>query len=134
MGSYVEISIGNFDFLQRKNSFGDLLSIFDKKEVIIQESRNEYGEKYLRRYFKTSARNAKMCLDSMGHTIEQARVLFESKKREMLEASNDNLEQFEDEFNFDSWSKAVIKYALVLANDIYVVNDYLQLEKERQKS
>ncbi|ADL34607.1 hypothetical protein bpr_I1873 [Butyrivibrio proteoclasticus B316] len=138
MGEYVSITIGNYDFLQRKNTFGDLLSIFDKKELIIKETQDEEGKKYIQRYFCTSIKNAKMCLDVMGHTISQAKVLFDNLKEaeiDYLEDSTENidLEQYKKEFDFDSWRNAVLKYAKILENDIYKEFKYLNLEKERQK-
>ena len=38
MGEYVGISIGNYDFIGQKNTFGDLLSLFSPNELSIEDS------------------------------------------------------------------------------------------------
>lgn len=41
MGEIVGLAIGNYEFLSCKNTFGDLLSIFSKEDMRIE---NQYDE------------------------------------------------------------------------------------------
>lgn len=60
MGEIVGLCIGNYDFLSCKNSFGDLLSIYSKEDLKIEEVYNEeLGESITRRYFATTVSRAK---------------------------------------------------------------------------
>ena len=69
MGEIVGLCIGSYEFLSRKNTFGDLLSIFSQDDLTIEEVFDkELDESITRRYFTTTVNNAKMCLDVMGHT------------------------------------------------------------------
>lgn len=85
MGEYVGISIGNYDFIQQKNTFGDLISLFNPKELKIENDFYEDGEEYTRGYFIKTIRQTKMCLDVMGHTLCKAQKLFEYNKEEYLD-------------------------------------------------
>ena len=49
MGEYVGIRIKNHVYLQWKNSFGDLLSIFSKEDLHIESVRIG-DETYIKRY------------------------------------------------------------------------------------
>ena len=62
MGEYVGIRIKNHVYLQWKNSFGDLLSIFSKEDLHIESVRNG-DETYRKRYYATTVLKAKMILD-----------------------------------------------------------------------
>lgn len=78
MGEIVGLCIGSYEFLSRKNTFGDLLSIFSQDDLTIEEVFDkELDESITRRYFTTTVNNAKMCLDVMGHTTLKAKSLFE---------------------------------------------------------
>lgn len=82
MGEIVGLSIGKYEFLSRKNTFGDLLSIFGKDDLKIEEVFDHELEEYItKRYLATTVYKAKMCLDVMGHTISKARKLFEYHKK-----------------------------------------------------
>lgn len=81
MGEIVGLAIGNYEFLSCKNTFGDLLSIFSKEDLRIEnEYDEEMEESITKRYFSTTVDKAKMCLDVMGHTMSKARSLFEYHK------------------------------------------------------
>lgn len=135
MGEYVGISIGNYDFIQQKNTFGDLLSIFNPQELKIEDNFHEDGEKYTRRYFSKTVYQAKMCLDVMGHTLSSARSLFEYNKEEYLEylpedIGKEELQDIREEYTFEAWKGAVGKYASILARDEYEDGHFPLLEKE----
>ena len=136
MGEIVGLCIGSYEFLSRKNTFGDLLSIFSQDDLTIEEVFDkELDESITRRYFTTTVNNAKMCLDVMGHTTLKAKSLFEYHKKNYLdyleddfddEVDSDNIER---EYTFENWARAVKKYSSILASDIYENGDYISLEK-----
>ena len=60
MGEIVGLCIGSYEFLSRKNTFGDLLSIFSQDDLTIEEVFDkELDESITRRYFTTTVNNAK---------------------------------------------------------------------------
>ncbi len=59
MGEIVGIKIRNYSFLEYKNTFGDLLSLFSPDELIIEDAVDEDGYRYKRRYFAKTVRKAK---------------------------------------------------------------------------
>ena len=138
MGEIVGLCIGSYEFLSRKNTFGDLLSIFSQDDLTIEEVFDkELDESITRRYFTTTVNNAKMCLDVMGHTTLKAKSLFEYHKKNYLdyleddfddEVDSDNIER---EYTFENWARAVKKYSSILVSDIYENGDYISLEKCR---
>ena len=138
MGEIVGLCIGSYEFLSRKNTFGDLLSIFSQDDLTIEEVFDkELDESITRRYFTTTVNNAKMCLDVMGHTTLKAKSLFEYHKKNYLdyleedfddEVDSDNIER---KYTFENWARAVKKYSSILASDIYENGDYISLEKCR---
>ena len=116
MGEYVGISIGNYDFIGQKNTFGDLLSLFSPNELTIEDCIDEDGEKYERRYFAKTVRQAKRALDVMGHTLSQSQKLFEQELQIEIEYLRDDGEEekiniLNTEFTFQLWVCAVKKYA-----------------------
>lgn len=135
MGEIVGLCIGSYEFLSRKNTFGDLLSIFSQDDLTIEEVFDkELDESITRRYFTTTVNNAKMCLDVMGHTTLKAKSLFEYHKKNYLdyleedfddEVDSDNIER---KYTFENWARAVKKYSSILASDIYENGDYISLE------
>ena len=145
MGEYVGLTIRNHDYITWKNSFGDLLTIFSKEDLKIEDAEYEDGEIYKRRYFRTTVLRAKKCLDSLGYTTSAAHKDFENSKISELEyldykAETDEeyeaeYKEIESNFTFDEWSRAVKKFALILANDSYdsTINGYKKLESERKK-
>ena len=138
MGEIVGLCIGSYEFLSRKNTFGDLLSIFSQDDLTIEEVFDkELDESITRRYFTTTVNNEKMCLDVMGHTTLKAKSLFEYHKKNYLdyleedfddEVDSDNIER---KYTFENWARAVKKYSSILASDIYENGDYISLEKCR---
>lgn len=114
MGEIVGLCIGSYEFLSRKNTFGDLLSIFSQDDLTIEEVFDkELDESITRRYFTTTVNNAKMCLDVMGHTTLKAKSLFEYHKKNYLdyleedfddEVDSDNIER---KYTFENWARAV---------------------------
>lgn len=140
MGEIAGLCIGNYEFLSYKNTFGDLLSIFSKEDLTIEEIFNEeLDESITRRYFTTTVGKAKMCLDVMGHTTSKAQSLFEYHKisyMDYLEDSDDNevdIDNIEREYSFENWAQAVIKYSSILATDIWEGNDYKYLKQCRSE-
>lgn len=147
MGTYVSIRIGNFDFLSYKNSFGALLFPFSQGNLTIEESVDEDGEIYTKRYFTLRIDYLKKILDSFGYSIKQSKIEFEKLKKEKLEFIQYCLEDgdgntyglsYEDvskNFTYGNWRKAVLKYAKILAKDKYcsTCNDYKKLNRERSK-
>lgn len=143
MGEYVGLCIGNYEFLSCKNSFGDLLSIYSPDDLNIEEVFDpEINETITRRYFTTTVNKAKMCLDVMGHTLSEAKRLFEYHKRgylgylDYLRYNYHNevdIEHIEKNYTFENWVMAVKKYSLVLAYDIYKDGEYISLEKCKQE-
>ncbi|MBE5841957.1 MAG: hypothetical protein E7304_11210 [Butyrivibrio sp.] len=136
MGEYVGISIGNYDFIRQKNTFGDLLSLFSPNELTIEDCIDEDGEKYERRYFTKTVRQAKRALDVMGHTLSHSQVLFEYELQTEIEYLRDDGEEekintLNIEFTFQLWVCAVKKYAAVVARDEYVDGHFPLLEKEQ---
>lgn len=140
MGEIVELAIGNYEFLSCKNTFGDLLSIFSKEDLRIEnEYDEEMGEDITRRYFRTTVGKAKMCLNVMGHTISKARSLFDYHKNSYIdyleECPDDEVDiaTVEAEYIFENWVQAVKKYSVILASDIYEEGDYKSLKKCREQ-
>lgn len=140
MGEIVGLAIGNYEFLSCKNTFGDLLSIFSKEDLKIENKYDEEMEESITsRYFSTTVGKAKMCLDVMGHTISKARSLFEYHKNNYIdyleEYSNDEVDiaTVEREYIFENWVQAVKKYSVILASDIYEEGDYKILKKCRDQ-
>lgn len=116
MGEYVGIRIKNHVYLQWKNSFGDLLSIFSKEDLHIESVRIG-DETYIKRYYATTVLKAKMILDGLGYTVSAAKEDFERSKSADLEYCEEEKEykDIEELFTFDEWERAVKKFALVLS-------------------
>lgn len=138
MGECVGLRIGNYEFLSYKNSFGDLLSIYSQDDLKIEDvTDQEIGERITKRYFTTTVGRAKMCLNVMGHTITNAKSLFELNKTGYLdnlkgEKINENdLRKVSESYTFDNWVKAVKKYSLILATDVWENDDYKLLNQHR---
>lgn len=136
MGTYVSISIGNFDFLSSKNSFGELLFPFSKADLRIGTAFYEDGEQYTRRYLSTTVAKVKRILDAFGFTVNDAKHEFAKLKTEKLEFIQCCLEEgsgdivgfsYEDvlnNFTFESWQKSALCYAEILANDYHALEQY----------
>lgn len=138
MGEIVGLSIGKYEFLSRKNTFGDLLSIFSKDDLKIEEVFDHELEEYItKRYLATTFYKAKMCLDVMGHTISKARKLFEYHKKEYIDYLEDDhdegvdIENIEREYTFENWAQAVRRYSSILATDVLENGDYRLLKQCR---
>lgn len=138
MGEIVGLCVGNYDFLSCKNAFGDLLSIFSKDDLTIEEVFNEeLQESITRRYFSMNVSKAKMCLDAMGHTISKARNVFEYHKKNYVDNLKDysnekiDIDSIEREYTFENWSRAVKKYSAILAVDTWEDGDYKLLRHYR---
>ena len=98
MGEIVGLCIGNYEFLSRKNTFGDLLSIFSEDDLTIKEVFDkELGESITKRYFTTTVDKAKMCLDVMGHTTSKAKSLFEYHKKNYIDYLKDDFDDNMDD-------------------------------------
>lgn len=141
MGEIVGLRIGNYEFLSCKNTFGDLLSIFSKEDLKIEEVFDgELEEMTTKRYFATTVGKAKICLDVMGHTISKAKQLFEYNKENYIDYlydfSDDEIDivSIEQEYIFDAWSQAVIKYSTILSTDTYEAGDYKLLRQCRDEN
>lgn len=144
MGTMVSISIGNYDFMSEKNTFGDLLLPFSKESLHIEKAQNEMGEAVTKRYFRLSAADMKSILDYMGYSLDAAKSDFENSKESLVyvcrliekrEECDPTADEVERLFSFDEWCSAVKKYAKVLANDTFddSICKYLALEEERKK-
>lgn len=134
MGQIVSITIGNYDFLSCKNSFGDLLKIFSEQDLRIEEPSNL--QDVTKRCFLTDVKKAKMCLDVLGHTLDAARLVFDKMKSELLDYYQDDEEyvnQLETNYTFECWMNAVKHYSLVLSKD-YFSPEYEYVELERQRN
>lgn len=123
MGEYVSLSIGNYDYLTCKNSFGDLLLFFTKEDLKITSELLD-GEEYKILCFYTTVEKASKCLDCLGHTLFEAKRDFECDKADKIEfAKYGHNEEYVLEllnnYNFENWSMAVQKYAVLLSNDTY---------------
>lgn len=147
MGTYVGIKIKNFDFILSKNSFGDLLFPFSPYDLNIVSALDNEGEQYTKRFFKTSVGNLIKILDTTGFSIQSARTEFEKLKIEKLEYiqycidEGDNALEFSydvvnQNFTFENWRAAALKYASIIASDLYDDNEhcYPNLKKEKLKS
>lgn len=123
MGEYVSLSIGGYNYLTCKNSFGDLLLFFteaDRKVVVDWED----GEEFKRYCFYTSVDRAKRCLDMLGNTLKAAKEDFELDRASKIDFSkyihDDDYEmELVEQYTFENWVEAVHKYALLLSNDKY---------------
>ena len=138
MGEYIGISIKNHEYLWCKNSFGDLLTIFSKDDLHIEQAYNEdENEEYTVRYFATTVLKAKMALDCLGHTLTAAKADFEKSKAADLEYCDDDEEykEIEECFTFNEWEQAVKKFALILSTDTYDCsnNKFQSLDEESKK-
>ena len=127
MGEYVSLRIGNADFLSQKNTFGDLLLFYNPSDLHIEKAEYEDGEKYDRRYFKTTVCKAKRGLDILNHTYRDAKVLFEANKQEYIEYRKEydnsfDLEYIQKNYTFEGWVEAVKKYAREMA--FFKTNEY----------
>ena len=138
MGEIIGLCIGNYEFLSCKNTFGDLLSIFSKEDLTIEEVLDEeLDESITKRYFTMTVRKAKMCLDVMGHTISKAQRLFECHKKNYMDYLKDypndkvDIDNIEREYTFENWTKAVIKYSTILATDTWEEGEYKSLKQCR---
>lgn len=133
MGTYVSLSIGSFDFLTSKNSFGGLLLPFSSRDLKIETAVDEDGEQYIRRYFSSTVSKLKLILDSCGFTIEAAKQDFNALKIEKLDFIQYCLEEdgntfgmsYEDvsaNFTFENWYQAALRYAKALSNGQHELN------------
>lgn len=127
MGTYVSLSIGSFNFLTSKNSFGGLLLPFSSRDLKIETAVDEDGEQYTRRYFSSTVSKLKLILDSCGFTIEAAKQDFNALKTEKLDFIQYCLEDdgntfgmsYEDvsaNFTFENWYQAALRYAKALSD------------------
>lgn len=140
MGTYVDISIGNYNFLSSKNSFGGLLYPFSVTDLKNEKIIDDDGEEGIRRYFSTNVKKVKNILDFSGISIKETELEFQKLKKEKLEYYDENeygmtYEEFDKKFNFENWYNAVLKYAKVLSNDIFSYEnmEYVKLEELRKK-
>lgn len=138
MGEIVGLCVGNYNFLSYKNTFGDLLSIFSKEDLTIEEVFDEeQQESITRRYFSMNVSKAKMCLEAMGHTISKAKSVFKYHKENYVDNLKDypdekiDVDSVEKEYTFENWFKAVIKYSAILAVDTWEDGDYKLLRQCR---
>lgn len=137
MGEMVSISIGEYDFMSYKNTFGDLLTIFYEGDLHIVEGTDD-GD-FTIRYFSTTVGRAKKCLDILGYTVDKACDTFEKNKQAEIDLINEwgdvdsaYVTQYQDEFTFESWSVAAKLYAKVLASDDFSPEcEYVELERIR---
>ncbi len=140
MGEWVSITIGGYDYLSWKNSFGPLLLIFSPDDLkVCQETEDD--EFFEKRYFQTSVARAKKCLDCLGHTIANAKEDFERAKQSKLEYAQDVGDKEQENnllyhFSFQEWSEAAKKYAKILSDDEYDhdTNSYKHLEVARNQA
>lgn len=139
MGEMVSISIGAYDFLSYKNTFGDLLTFFCMSDLHI-ESDIVDGEEYTKRYFSTTVKKSKMCLDALGYTLKTAKDTFDKCKQEKTEfaseyyhTDNFSAEKLKKEFTYKEWCKAAQYFARLLAEDHFEESSckYVALERER---
>ena len=144
MGSMVSISIGNYDFISEKNTFGDLLTIYSPEDRKVYK-KSEDGETFNQYIFTTTAERAKKCLDCLGHTMDAAKISFEKSIQEkdyyvkLFELPSDELNDYsgeiDEDITFKDWVKAVKKYSLLLSKDEFSFDcKYKNLEKERNSS
>lgn len=138
MGEIVGLCVGNYNFLSYKNTFGDLLSIFSKEDLTIEEVFDEeQQESITRRYFSMNVSKAKMCLEAMGHTISKAKSVFKYHKENYVDNLKDypdekiDVDSVEKEYTFENWFKAVVKYSAILAVDTWEDGDYKLLRQCR---
>ena len=136
MGTYVSISIGSFDFLSSKNSFGGLLFPFSQRDLKIEDAVDEDGEHYTRRYFSMPIANLKKILDASGSTVDIAKHDFEKLKAEKLDFIQYCLEDgwcdtfglsYEDvsnNFTFENWYNTALHYASILSTDYHGLDQY----------
>lgn len=113
MGEYVSISIDHLDVLTYKNRIGDLLLIFSDADLCI-EPYEEDGEESERRYFSASVERVRRSLDVIGYTLKKAQKVFEEQKKEACDWFSDEedyLVQYNTEFTYEEWEKAIIKVA-----------------------
>ena len=81
-------------------------------------------------------RQAKRAMDVMGHTLSHSQKLFEHERKTEIEflcgdGEEEKINTLMTEFTFQSWVRAVKKYAAVVARDEYVDGHFPLLEKER---
>lgn len=129
MGTMVSISIGNYNFLSYKNTFGDLLMPYSSSDLICEDVEDDEGRKYTRRYFKSTVKKFIRILDSSGHTMLAARDDFERNKAEELEyiqycidegeKPSPSYEEFDRSFTFDEWCKVAGNCAVLLSKDTF---------------
>lgn len=142
MGSMASITIGNYDFISYKNTFGDLLTIYSPEDLRVSE-KTEDGETYTQYAYITTVERAKKCLDSLGYTTAQAKESFERSKQEEIEFLDEyhkkgygdyNSKILKRYFSFENWCKAAQKYALLLSQDRFTSKfEYENLEKQRKQ-
>lgn len=143
MGEIVSISIGSYDFLSYKNTFGDLLLPFSMHDLHLDPV-TEDGKTYTKRYFLTTVVKIKKCLDALGYTIDAAKSIFEQEKKERIEYASDDTdeymkpgfssEQLEKEFTFEAWSLAAKHFAYILSKDTFDIKScqhgYKELDRQ----
>lgn len=141
MGDWAALSIGSYDFISTKNSFGDLLTIFYEGDRKILSEKID-GKIYTKYCFSTTVTRAKKCLDILGYTLHKAREVFDRNKQEIMEFLREDgrgsdcrfsVDTMEMEFTFENWSSAVQYYARVLSKDSFS-SDYKYTELECQRS
>lgn len=142
MGSMATLSIGSYDFVSYKNTFGDLLTLFYEgdRKTLSEEIDEKIHTKY---FFSTTVSHAKKCLDLLGYTLNKAREVFESNKLEKIEflrkydmggSYEFSIDDMEMEFTFDNWCCAAWHYARVLSKDEFSSECiYTELERQRLK-
>ena len=145
MGEIVSISIGSYDFISYKNTFGDLLTIYSPEDRQIKTVIDEDGDEYIQYLYVTTVERAKIALDCLGYTVKLARKSFEKSKqeeidfREGLDFDNDRslneINEIKNNYLFEQWCKTVQKFSLMLSKDrySYSTHKYKWLESQRKR-
>jgi hypothetical protein len=135
MGSFVTLKIGKYDFLMNKNSFGGLLMIFSKEDRRV-ETIEKNGEVFSYYTYQTTVKKAKRVLDVIGHSLISSEECFNNflyylVQEEGYEYTNFSLDEIKSNFTFNSWIKAVKKYAVLLSKNGYEF--YEKVEKVKKE-
>ncbi len=139
MGEYISLTIGGYDFLTCKNSFGGLLLPFSEDDLKISSETLD-GEKIKTYTFLSTVEKVKRCLDCFGFTLSEAQKDFERDKAEKIAFAqyiNDrNAEaELETHYSFTAWTAAIQKYAVLLSCASFddTTHCYASLEQARLK-
>lgn len=139
MGEMVSISIGSYDFLSYKNTFGDLLTPFCMADLHIEPDTID-GEKITKRYFSTTVKKVKICLDVLGYTLEVSKKTFEKCKQGKVEFASEyprtgdfSSEKLKIDFTYKNWCKTAQYFARILSNDHFQIQNCKYIDLERQR-